>query len=140
MSRGFTFGILAVLLVLLGVMSFAVRSATQPDKPSPEEEAKMQQQQQQQQQKDRMKQEVAERKKMMQMREESMKKLKKNPAKSAPMSMDISSDWFKKREPGETGIEKISKAAAEADKPAAVPAAASSSPESAAGKTPAVNH
>src|SRR5438874_12576325 len=107
MSRTFMFGILALLVVLLAVMAHVV--GPQAQKP---EEAPQAAQKQQVTQQEAMKKQSDERRKMMQkMTEQKKHEMAQakghKPAKpAAPQAgtMDISSDWFKKRTDGSQGL------------------------------------
>jgi hypothetical protein len=133
MSKTFTLGILVVLLALLGVMSYAIRTATQPPPPpSPEETAKAEKQRVEMQ-KEMVKKEAQQRKEMMEAMARRKKEEKKSPPKPGTGSMEITSDWFKKREPGQVGIEKASKAAERYTPPSAMPSSVMSAPPSVRG-------
>ncbi len=129
MSRILMVLVLAILLGLLAVMAQIVNPKPPPPPTAAEQEAK--QKEQQGQQKKAMEQEKKERVNMMKIRDtkakewaEKQKKIeqkyatKKLPASSIPTepapipsatSMDISHDWFKKRQDGEQGLKALEK-------------------------------
>ncbi len=129
MSRLATYLILAILLVVLGAMSYVVERAGKPEppkQPTAQEAAA-----QRKAMEERMKQEAEARKKMLQAIKVSQQAAKKGakagkpgerpinptappPGKTKntvpPGALDISEDWFKKRKPGEQGIRELEKA------------------------------
>jgi hypothetical protein len=125
----FMFGILGILAVLLGVMSYVV-TPKPPAPPTPEEQAAKQEQQKMIMQ-EQSKQREKEMKKMMAIQKQmdkaaqASKVAKPNsklgglpPPQTSPGGspqiagqMDISENWFKKRQDGEIGLAKLEKEA-----------------------------
>jgi Na+-transporting methylmalonyl-CoA/oxaloacetate decarboxylase gamma subunit len=107
MSRTFMFGVLAILVVLLGVMANVVgpKSPKEPDPDVMKKEAESRQKAQAEEIKTRQKMMVT----MMKRRKEDAAKAshtaRAKPATGRPSSgMEISSDWFKKRKDGTQGL------------------------------------
>ena len=126
MSRILMVLVLAILLGLLAVMAHIVNPKPAP--PPSAEQQQAQEKQQQEMSKKMMEAERKERTQMMKMREQKTKewaakqqKLEKqyaakqvkpkNAVETAPpqssTAMDISHDWFKKRQDGEEGLKKL---------------------------------
>jgi hypothetical protein len=125
MSRGFTFGVLAILAILLGVMSYIVKTPQKQD-PTPAEQQEMQQMQ-----KKAQAEQMKERRKMMETMQQKMKEQAKKeadidkevkakvkasipafkPKKNTPNAgqMYIAGDWFDHREPGKEGVQQMQK-------------------------------
>ncbi len=128
MTRPVTFLILAVLVVVLGAMSYIVRQAGKPEPPKPPEMTEAERQKATQ---ERMRQEAEARKKMieqaqkMQQQQAAQQSASGKPAGKPgarpvnptapeppkntvpPGALDISEDWFRKRKPGEQGISEL---------------------------------
>jgi len=117
MSKLLMAGILGVLLVLLGIMSWMV-SPHPPPTPDPKEAAKQQkpnQEAQIKQQQEAMKAEMMNKRKTMVNADTSAKAKPASHLPNAPKStgpapgaMDISSHWTKHRKPGEEGLKELS--------------------------------
>ncbi len=127
MSRVFMYAILGVLVVVLGAMSWVVERAGKPEPPktptAQEAEAR------QKAMDERMKQENAARAKMMEGLKNSAEARKKGGKlpinRTAPEppkaekgklpagALDVTGDWFKKRKPGDVGLDQLAKENAE---------------------------
>jgi hypothetical protein len=142
MSRGFTFGILGILVVLLGVMSYIVSPKKTPE-PAPEDTAKAAKQTKEVQEKQseefrkRMKDMMKQRTEMAKKRQNVAKQAEKLKSATPPgkrqkpaYGMDISGNWFKERPAGNAGIQQLEKEeeAAKKNPPPATPNRSAPSP------------
>ncbi len=139
MSRFATFAILGVLLVVLGAMSYVIERAGKPD--APKIPPQQQEAAQKQAMKQRIEQEAASRKRMMtaiKARAGVNAGQKPGPGRQRPVAggvtepekpkntlpagaLDISEDWFKKRQPGQQGIKELEKQSSQSAPPVVPP-------------------
>ena len=121
MSRLFTYGVLAVLIIVLGAMSWVVERAGKPE--PPKTPTAQESEERQRAMNERMKQEQAARAKMMESLTQPASERKKGgkrpvnatapeppkqeKGKLAPGALDVTGDWFKNRKPGAAGLNQL---------------------------------